>query len=158
MPSWRDRLEAAKRTAQERAPEMQARTEEAARRAGAAARRQTEKGREKLDQKREERRKEATERERWFDHVEGNTHTEGFPDEESMRLSIEAAAEQGWTVSNIADVPKRRLPGGLTSVLAREAMERVKQSPSFMVTFKRSEPDEPREEPDPSPGSDSSIP
>ena len=108
---------------------------------------QSEKGREKLDQKREERRREAAQRERWFDRVEGNTHTEGFPDEETMRSSIEAAAEQGWTVSNIANVPKRRLPGGLTTVLAREAMERVKQSPAFMVTFKRSV-DPPPERPD----------
>ena len=76
-----------------------------------------------------------------FENVSGTTtHTEGFPDEESMRRSIEEAAVHGWAVANIAEVKKRRLPGGLTTLVAREAVQRVKHSAQFMVTFRREAP------------------
>ncbi len=141
MPTWRDRIEKAKKLAREKAPVVQARAEEAAHRAGVVARQQSEKGREKFEEKKAERRREAEQREHWFEVESGTIHTEGFPDEESMRRSIEAAAEHGWLVVNIAQVPKRKAPGGLTTLVAREAVERVKQSAQFMVTFKR-EPDD----------------
>ena len=137
MPSWRDRFEQAKQIAQAKAPEARARAEEAAERARAVATEQGEKGRAWLDAKREDRRREAARRERWFEHAGGSTHTQGFPDAEAMRRSIEAAAAQGWTVVTIADVPKRPAWGGLPTLLVREAVEQVKQTSRFMVTFKR---------------------
>lgn len=140
MPNWRDRVEKAKQIARERAPEMQARAEELAKQAGRVAGQQSRRGRAKVDQQLERRREAAEQREQWYENASGTTHTEGFPDEESMRRSIEAAAEHGWTVANIAEVEKRRLPGGLTSLVAREAVERVKQSARFMVTFRREAP------------------
>lgn len=137
MPSWRERLEQAKQMARAKAPEARARAEEVAERARAVATEQGEKGRAWLDAKLEERRREAARRERWFEHSSGSTHTQGFPDAESMRRSIEAAAAQGWTVVTIADMPKRPARGGLPTLLVREAVEQVKQSSRFMVTFKR---------------------
>ncbi len=137
MPSWRERLERAKQIAQERAPEARARAEEMAERARTAAREQSKQGRARLDTKLEERRRERERRERWFEQASAPTHTQGFPDEESMRHSIEAAAEHGWTVVSIADVPQRKALGGLTTLVARMAVERVKQSSQFMVTFNR---------------------
>ena len=151
MPTWRDQLEKAKKIAREKAPEVRARAEEAAQQARTIAETQSERGKAKLDAKLEQRRQAAETSKHWFEHEEGDTHTEGFPDDESMRASIQAAAEHGWTVLNIAEVPKRRLPGGLTSLVAREALDRVKQSPRFMVTFRRipadGEPDQPPETP-----------
>ena len=137
MPSWRDRVEKAKQLARERAPEVQARAEELAKQAGKAAGQQTRRGRAKIDQKLDRRREAAEQREQWYETASGTTHTEGFPDEESMRRSIQAAATHGWVVANVAEVKRRRLPGGLTTLVAREAVERVKQSSRFMVTFYR---------------------
>ena len=71
MPTWRDRLEKAKKLAREKAPEVQARAEEAAQRARVVARKQGEKGRERLDQKRAERQQESEKRERWFETAAG---------------------------------------------------------------------------------------
>jgi ElaB/YqjD/DUF883 family membrane-anchored ribosome-binding protein len=137
MSSWRDRVEKAKQIARERAPEMQARAEELAKQAGKAAGQQSRRGRAKIDQQLDRRREAAEQREQWYETASGMTHTEGFPDEESMRRSIEAAAAHGWVVANITEVKKRRLPGGFTTLVAREAVERVKQSARFMVTFRR---------------------
>ena len=137
MPSWRDRVEKAKQLARERAPEMQARAEELAKQAGKAAGQQSRRGRAKVDQQLDRRRRATEHREQWYENASGTLHTEGFPEEESMRRSIEAAAMHGWMVTNIAEVEKRRLPGGLTTLVAREAVERVTRSSRFMVTFRR---------------------
>ena len=137
VPRWRERLEQAKQMARAKAPEARARAEVAAERARGIATEQGEKGRVWLDAKLEQRRQEAARREHWFESASGPTHTQGFPDTESMRRSIEAAATHGWTVETIADVPKRTVPGGLSTLLVRAAVEQVKQQSRFMVTFKR---------------------
>ena len=111
--------------------------EMAAERARGIATEQGEKGRVWLDAKLAQRRQEAARREHWFESASGPTHTQGFPDTESMQRSIEAAATHGWTLETIADVPQRTVPGGLSTLLVRAAVEQVKHRSRFMVTFKR---------------------
>ena len=137
MPKWRERIEKAKQLAREKAPEVRARTGEAADRARTIAQQGTAEGRARIDATLAQRRHTQEQSERWFAHTSGNTHTQGFASEESMRRSIAAAAEHGWTVLSISNVPQRRVPGGLSVQLARAAIDRVRQTSQFMVTFRR---------------------
>ena len=106
-------------------------------RAKPIAREGAEKSRTFLDRKREERRPAAEARETWFLTEQGPLFTAGFPDEESMRGGIQAAAEHGWKMESIANVPERRIPGGLTTLVAKQAAQRLLKPDRFLVTFRR---------------------
>ncbi len=182
MPTWRDRLEKARQVAQQRTEEAvatakdlaeratpiaQQRTEQAvatakdlAERATPIAQQQAARGKALVDEKLADRKAAQERRANWFLSETGTVYTAGYPDDESMRLGIQAAAEHGWTVQNVARVPEKRLRGmGLTGVVAKEALQRVRQADKFLVTFGRiaappegAPPDVgPDPEPDPSP-------
>ena len=137
VSTWRDRLEQARRVAQERAQEASERARQAAEKAAPIAKEQAERGKSLLDSKLANRKEAAERRSHWYLTEPGPVHTAGYPDRETMRLGIEAAAEHGWRVENVAQVPERRIPGvGLTGLIAKQAIKRVMQSDSYLVTFR----------------------
>jgi hypothetical protein len=124
--------------AQERAQEASERARQAAEKAAPIAKEQAERGKSLVDSKLADRKEAAERRSRWYLTEPGPVHTAGYPDREVMRLGIEAAAEHGWRVENVAQVPERRIPGvGLTGLIAKQAFKRVMQSDSYLVTFRR---------------------
>jgi DNA gyrase/topoisomerase IV subunit B len=137
VSTWHDRLEQARKIAQERAREATARARDAADKAAPVVKQQAERGKALVDGKLAERKEAAQRRSRWYLTETGSVHTAGYPDRETMRLGIEAAAEHGWRVETVAQVPERRIPGvGLTGAIAKQAFKRVVQSDSYLVTFR----------------------
>lgn len=160
MPTWKDRLEKARQAAQQRTEEAvatakdlagratpiaQQRAEEAvatakdlAERATPVAQQQAARGKALVNEKLADRKAAQERRTNWFLSETRSIYTAGYPDDESMRLGIQTAAEHGWTVQNVARVPETRLRGmGLTGVVAKEALQRVRQADKFLVTFNR---------------------
>ena len=138
MSTWRDRLEQARRIAQERAQEASERARLAAEKAAPIAKEQAERGKALVDSKLADRKEAAERRNRWYLTEPGPVHTTGYPDREAMRLGIEAAAEHGWRTENVAQVPERRIPAiGLTGLIAKQAIKRVTQPDAYLVTFRK---------------------
>ena len=144
MPDWQDRLEKARRAAREAAGAAREGLEAARARSAPARARAMAKaaeGRTLAERKMAERRAARAARARWFETASGDVHTEAFADEGAMRQGLEAAAAHGWQVETIAPLPVRsapRLPlGGITGLLAREAVQRVRQPDRYLVTFRR---------------------
>ena len=165
MPSWQERLHQVERAAQEGARQAAEKAEEVRRRAEPALRdavdkakpavkdavdkakpvvqEKTQRGRAAVDAKLEERKARDEARRNWFRSESGPVYTAGYPDQETMREGIQTASEHGWRVESTAPVPeKRRLVGGLTATVAKQAADRVLKPDSFLVTF-RKDPDAP---------------
>jgi hypothetical protein len=137
VSTWRDRLEQARRVAQERAQEVGDRARLAAEKAAPIAKEQAERGKALVDHKLADRKEAAERRSNWYLTEPGPIHTAGYPDHETMRLGIEAAAEHGWSVENVAQVPERRIPAvGITGLIAKQAIKRVTQPDAYLVTFR----------------------
>lgn len=149
MPTWQDRLKQAQDVARQGARQAAVTAEEVRKRAEPALREAVEKakpavergarrGRAAVDATLEERRAQREARVNWFLTEAGPVYTAGYPDDESMRLGIQAAAEHGWRVDNVAHVPpKPRFPGGITAIVAKQAAERVLKPDKYLVTFRK---------------------
>ena len=151
MPTWQERLKHAEDTAREGVHQAAVKVEEVRQKAEPALRdavdkakpavqQQARRGRAVVDAKLDERKAKQDARETWFRDEPGPVHTAGYPDQESMRLGIQAASEHGWRVETTATVPeKRRLPAGLTVAVAKQAADRVLKPDKFLVTFRKDE-------------------
>ena len=99
---------------------------------------QTQRGRAAVDAKLDERKAREEARTNWFRSEPGPVCTAGYPDQEAMREGIQAASEHGWRMESTATVPeKRRMPGGLTVAVAKQAADRVLKPDRFLVTFRK---------------------
>ena len=159
MPTWQDRLKQAQDVARQGARQAAVTAEEVRKRAEPALREAVEKakpavergarrGRAAVDATLEERRAQREARVNWFLTEAGPVYTAGYPDDESMRLGIQAAAEHGWRVDNVAHVPpKPRFPGGITAIVAKQAAERVLKPDKYLVTFRKITADVPAASP-----------
>ena len=150
MPGWQERLKQAQQVAREGARQAAVTADEVRKRAEPALRDAVEKakpavesgarrGRRAVDATLEERRAQHEARANWYLLEDGPVHTAGFPDDESMRQGIQAAAEHGWRVESTATVPgPPRIPGGIAAMVAKQAAERMLKPDKFMVTFRKS--------------------
>ncbi len=136
MTDWRERLDKARGKARGKAPELRSQAEAAAARAREIATKGGRRGKAEIKSRLSERRAEAERRELWYETTVGPQHSESFVDDESMRRSIDAASAWGWSVVDIVEVQKRQLGAGLGGALAREALDRVRNSPRYVVTFR----------------------
>jgi hypothetical protein len=126
-PALRDAADRAK-------PKIQGAVE----RAKPAVEGQAKRGRSAIDDKLAERKAKREVREYWFQTESGPVYTAGYPDRESTRLGVQAAAEHGWRVETTAPVPEKRgLVGGLTVSVAKQAVDRVLKPDRFLVTFRK---------------------
>ena len=149
MPTWKQRLQQVERAAQAGARQAGMKAEEVRQKAEPAIRdavdkakpmveEQTKRGRAAVDSKLDARKARDEARLNWFRTEAGPVYTAGYPDQESMRDGIQAAAEHAWRVETTATVPeKRRVIGGLTAVVAKQAADRVLKPDRFLVTFRK---------------------
>ena len=129
--------------AKERAGESARRAKELTVRATPVVKERAATGKALVDEKLAERRAAAEQRARWYLGQPGPLYTAGYPDEETMRRGIQAAAEHGWAVDSTTAVPARRgpaigLPGSLSGALAKQALTRIRKPDRFLVTFRKS--------------------
>lgn len=162
MPTWQQRLKRAEdaalegaRLAAKKAEEVRQKAEPALRdavdkakpvvqdavdKAKPVVQEQTQRGRAAVDAKLDERKAKQVARASWFRDAPGPVYTAGYPDQEAMREGIQAASEHGWRVESTASVPeKRRIVGGLTVAVAKQAADRVLKPDRFLVTFRKTD-------------------
>ena len=149
MPTWQDRLKQAQDVARQGARqaavvagEVREKAEPALREAVEKAKPAVERGarrsRAAVDATLEERRAQNEARVNWYLTEDGPIHTAGYSDQEKMRAGIQVAAEHGWRVESTATVPgPPRIPGGIATMVAKQAAERVLKPDKFMVTFRK---------------------
>ena len=149
MPTWQERLQQAERAAEKGARQAGMKIEEMRQKAEPAIRdavdkakpmveEQTKRGRAAVDAKLDARKARDEVRTNWFRTESGSVYTAGYPDQDSMQVGIQAAAEHGWRVETTATVPeRRRMLGGLTAVVAKQAADRMLKPDRFLVTFRR---------------------
>ena len=149
MPTWQDRLKQAQHAARQGARqaavvagEVREKAEPALREAVEKAKPAVERGarrsRAAVDATLEERRAQNEARVNWYLTEDGPIHTAGYSDQEKMRAGIQVAAEHGWRVESTATVPgPPRIPGGIATMVAKQAAERVLKPDKFMVTFRK---------------------
>lgn len=119
---------------------------------------QAKRGRAVVDAKLEQRKVREDARQNWFRVEAGPVYTNGYPDREAMRAGIQAAAEHGWRVETTVAVPeKRRLVGGLTAIVAKQAADRVLKPDRFLVTFRKQDEEPTADEGSPAPAEESSA-
>ena len=117
---------------------MSERARQAADKAAPIAKEHAERGKALVDSKLADRKEAAEHRRNWYLTEAGPVYTAGYPDRETMRLGIEAAAAHGWRTDNVAQVPERRIPAvGLTGLIAKQAIKRVTQPDAYLVTFRK---------------------